>query len=89
VSVLRTDKGVRLPKAELQRADVARLAGLLRGECTGVSAQSAQSMFVEAMRLTVTLGPGFGIPPGSVSPPIDLVTIPREGAIETTHLTAW
>jgi hypothetical protein len=89
MTILRTDKGVRLPKAELQRTDVARLAGLLRGECSGVSAQTAQAMFVEAMRLTVTLGPGFGVPPGSVSAPMDIVTIPREGVIQTTRIPSW
>jgi hypothetical protein len=89
VSVLRTDKGVRIPKAEIQQADVARLAGLLRGECGQTTTQSASAMFVQAVRLTVTLGPGFGVPQGAVSLPVDIVVIPRDGAIETTRVTGW
>jgi hypothetical protein len=37
VSVLRTDNGVRIPLAELQQANVARLAALLRGSCADAS----------------------------------------------------
>jgi hypothetical protein len=46
-------------------------------------------MFLQAVRLTVTLGPGFGVPPGTVALPVDVVVIPREGSIETTRLTSW
>jgi hypothetical protein len=89
VTVLRTDKGVRIPKAELQHTDVARLAELSRGNCDGASVQSASAMFVQAVRLTVTLGGGFGVPKGAVSPPIDVVVIPREGSINVTQIASW
>jgi hypothetical protein len=89
VTVLRTDKGVRIPKAELQQADVAKLAGVLRGECGEATTRSAPAMFLQAVRLTVTLGPGFGVPQGSVGLPVDIVTIPRDGSIEVTQITAW
>jgi len=39
--------------------------------------------------LTVMLGPGFGVPAGSVSLPVDIVTVPRDGAIQTTRITSW
>ena len=89
VSVLQTDKGVRIPRAELQQPDVARLAALLKGDCGAASTQSATAMFVQAVRLTLTLGPGFGVPQGTVSMPVDIITIPRDGSIETTRITSW
>lgn len=89
VSVLQTDTGVRIPLAELEQPDVARLAALLKGECGDVSTRSATAMFVQAVRLTFTLGPGFGVPQGTVSLPIDIVTIPRDGSIEATRITSW
>jgi hypothetical protein len=89
VNILRTDKGVRLPKAELQKSDVSALATLLQGNCAGASTSSATAMFVQAVRMTVTFGPGFGVPQGSVSPPMDIVVIPRDGVIETKQVTSW
>jgi hypothetical protein len=89
VSALRTDTGVRIPKAEFQQPDVARLAGLLRGECGAATARSATAMFLQAVRLTVTLGPGFGVPQGTVALPVDIVVIPRAGSIETTRISGW
>ena len=89
VSVLQTDKGVRIPRAELQQPDIARLAALLRGDCGDASIRSATAMFVQAVRLTLTLGPGFGVPQGTVSMPVDIITIPRDGSIETTRITSW
>ena len=89
VTILRTDKGVRIPKAELRQADVARLVNLLKGDCGDASIESAPDMFVQAVRLTATLGPGFGVPNGAVGPPIDVVVIPREGAIRNTRITSW
>jgi hypothetical protein len=35
------------------------------------------------------LGPGFGVPEGTVSPPMDVVVIPAEGMIQATHITSW
>jgi hypothetical protein len=46
-------------------------------------------MFLQAVRLTVTLGPGFGVPQGAVSLPIDIVVIPRDGAIDVQRVTSW
>jgi hypothetical protein len=89
VSALRTDTGVRIPRAELQQTDVAKLAALLRGQCGEASTRSASAMFVQAVRLTVTLGPGFGVPQGAVSLPIDVVVIPRDGSIEVQRITSW
>ena len=89
MSILRTDNGVRLPRAELQHPDVAKLAGLLKGECGDASTRSAQAMFVQAVRLTVTLGPGFGMPQGAVGLPIDMVVIPRDGSIEVQRVSSW
>jgi hypothetical protein len=89
VSALRTDTGVRIPRAELQQADVAKLAALLKGQCSEASTRSASAMFVQAVRLTVTLGPGFGVPQGTVSLPIDVVVIPRDGSIEVQRITSW
>jgi hypothetical protein len=89
VTVLQTDTGVRIPRAELQQPDVARLAALLKGECGDASTRSATAMFVQAVRLTLTLGPGFGVPQGTVSLPVDIITIPHDGSIETTRITSW
>ena len=89
VSALQTDKGVRIPKAEIQQPDVARLAGLLRGECGDASTRTAPALFVEAVRLTITLGTGFGVPQGAVSMPVDVVVIPRDGSIEIQRITSW
>ena len=89
VTALQTDTGVRIPKAELQQPGVARLAGLLRGECGDASTRTAPTMFVEAVRLTMTLGTGFGVPQGAVSLPVDVVVIPRDGSIEVQRITSW
>jgi hypothetical protein len=89
VTVLQTDTGVRIPRAELQQPDVARLAALLKGECGDASTRSATAMFVQAVRLTLTLGPGFGVPQGTLSLPVDIITIPHDGSIETTRITSW
>jgi hypothetical protein len=89
VTALRTDKGVRIPRSELTHPDVAQLSELLNGNCAQASVRSAAAMFVQAVRLTVVLGNGFGVPTGAVSPPIDIVTIPRDGAIEVTQVKSW
>jgi hypothetical protein len=89
VATLGTDKGLRVLPAEYQNGDVTRLSALLKGSCSGASIQSVAPMFVQAVRLTVMLGPGFGIPKGSVGPPLDLVVIPRTGAIEVRRVDSW
>jgi hypothetical protein len=89
VTALRTDKGVRIPPADLQKTDVAKLAALLNGNCSDASVRTASLMFVQAVRLTMTLGSGFGIPKGSVGLPVDLVIIPRDGSIDVRHVDSW
>jgi hypothetical protein len=89
VAALRTDTGVRIPKAEFQQPDVARLAGLLKGECGATTTRTATAMFLQAVRLTVTLGPGFGVPQGTVALPVDVVVIPRDGSIDVQRITSW
>jgi hypothetical protein len=87
VTALRTDKGI--PPPEREQADVAKLTTLLRGNCADASTRAAAAMFVQAVRLTMSLGPGFAIPQGAVSPPIDIVVIPREGPIDVSRVTSW
>jgi len=89
VSALRTDADARIPREELQRPDVAMLAALLKGECGDASTQSAAAMFLQAVRLTISLGRGFSIPPGAVSLPVDVITIRRDGAIDVQRVTSW
>ena len=89
MTALTTDTGVRIAPAELQQPDVARLSALLNGDCSQASIRSAPSIFVQAVRLTATLGPGFGVPTGTVSAPMDVVVIPRQGAIEITRIPSW
>jgi hypothetical protein len=86
VTALRTEKGI--PRAERDLADVAKLAALLNGACLA-STQSAPAMFIQAVRLTTTLGASFAIPQGAVSLPIDIVIIPREGSIEVSRVASW
>ena len=88
VAALGTGKA-RIPPADSQNRDVTRLSALLHGGCGDASIQSAPSMFVQAVRLTIALGPGYGIPKGSVSPPLDVVVIPRDGAIEVKRIDSW
>jgi hypothetical protein len=89
VSAVRTDTGVRISRKELEKPSVAKLSAFMRGNCSDASRESAAGMFVEAMRLTVTLGPGFGIPKDAVSLPVDVVVIPRDGAVEVRHIESW
>lgn len=89
VAALRTDTDARIPRAERQNADVAKLSALVRGSCAEASIRSAPSMFVQAVRLTATLGYRFGIPKESVGLPIDVVIIPRDGSADVTRLHSW
>jgi len=89
VAALRKETDRRIAPAERQNADVTKLSALVRGNCSEASIRSAPSMFVQAVRLTVTLGVGFGIPKGTVSLPIDVVVIPRDGLLDVTHIDSW
>lgn len=89
VGALRKEGDVRLPPAEFQNTDVTRLAGLIRGNCVGASMHTASTMFLQAVRLTVTFGPGFGIPQGTVGMPADVIMIPRDGAPDVKRVESW
>ena len=86
VNVVRTDKGVRIPKADIEQPDVARLAGLLRGECGHTTTRTAPAMFLQAVRLDRHARTWFRCPTGhrsacrSTSSPFQ-----RDGAIQTTR----
>lgn len=89
VAALRKDGDVRLPPGESQNPDVTKLAGLIRGSCAEASTQSALTMFLQAVRLTVTFGPGFGIPQGTVGMPADVIVIPRDGKPDVVRIESW
>jgi hypothetical protein len=76
----------RVPAAERQKPDVQRLAAMISGSCSNSSIRSAPGMFAEAVRLTVAHGAGFGIPPGVVNLPLDIVVIPKTGKIEVSRV---
>jgi hypothetical protein len=86
LSALRRETDVRIPRAERQVRDATRLAAVMRGNCADVSLRSVPTLFREAVRLTMMLGTGFGIPRGAVNLPIDIVVIPRAGAIEASRI---
>ena len=86
LSALRRDTDVRIPRAERQVQDATRLAAVMRGNCADVSLRSVPTLFREAVRLTMTLGTGFGIPRGSVNLPLDIVVIPIGGAMEVSRI---
>jgi hypothetical protein len=46
-------------------------------------------MFLQALRLTMALGTGFGVPPGAVSLPADIIVIPRDGPIDVSRVASW
>lgn len=78
----------RVPAAERQRPEVRQLSALVGGSCADASIRSAPGMFTEAVRLTMTHGAGFGIPPGVVDFPLDIVVIPKIGKIEVSRVDA-
>ena len=89
LTALRNERDVRIPRAERQKADVTRLASVMRGTCTDVSIRSVPDLFKVAARLTMTLGTGFGIPKGSVNVPLDVVVIPPAGDIVVSRIDSW
>jgi hypothetical protein len=86
VAALGRATDARIPAAERRKPDVTNLTMMMAGKCADASIRSASAMFAEAARLTVTLGTQFGIPAGSVSPPLDIVVIPASGAITVSTL---
>jgi len=89
VTALRTDTDARVTRAERQQADVAKLTALIRGKCDDASIRTAPSMFVQAVRLTMTLANDYGLPKGTVGMPVDVIVIPREGSIDVTRIESW
>ena len=89
VEALRSATDARISARERQKPDVSKLTALMKGSCADATVRSAPALFAEAARLTVTLGNQFGIPPGSVSLPLDIVVIPARGSIETSRVTSW
>jgi hypothetical protein len=89
VTALRTDTDARISRAERQNADVTKLSAMIRGKCADASIRTAPSMFVQAVRLTVTLGSDFGLAKGTVGMPVDVIVIPREGSIDVTRIESW
>jgi hypothetical protein len=86
VAAARSGTDVRIPVAERRKESVVRLSAALRGGCADLSVKSAPALFREAARLTMALGTGFGIPPGAVNVPLDIVVIPSAGKIEVSRM---
>jgi hypothetical protein len=89
VQALRRSTDARVPVRERQRPEVEKLASLLGGSCADASTRSVPRMFTEAARLTITLGAQFGIEPGLVNLPLDIIVIPRSGATSVSRIDAW
>jgi hypothetical protein len=89
VNALRTDTDARISRAERQNADVAKLTALIRGKCDQASIRTAPSMFVQAVRLTMTLSNDYGLAKGTVGMPVDVIVIPREGPIDVMRIESW
>ena len=86
---LKSSRDLRVPKPERQKPEVEKLRSLAGGACSDVSIRLAPQMFAEAARLTVAYGKGFGIPPGVVNLPLDIIVIPKNGKVEITRLNTW
>ncbi len=95
LAAARSGTDVRIPRTERLKPEVASLSALIRGDCSGLSIASAPASFKESVRLTVEQGRGFGIPPGAVNLPLDIVIIPNAaspetaGPIEIRRFEAW
>jgi hypothetical protein len=86
---LLSNTDLRVPKSERQKPDVEKLRALIGGSCADASIGSAPGLFTEAARLTVMFGKGFGIQPGIVSLPLDIVVIPKDGTIDVLRVDSW
>ena len=89
VNAVRSGTDVRIPIAERQKPGVMRLSELMRGTCSDTSIRTAPVLFTEAVRLTMTLGIGFGIPSGTVNLPLDIVVIPNSGPVAVSQIVSW
>ena len=86
---LRNPKDARLPAAERRKPQLEKLSGLIGGVCADASIKSAPGIFVEAAKLTATYGTRYGIQPGIVNLPLDIVVIPKDGALSVSHVSSW
>lgn len=86
---LRSSRDLRVPKPERQKPEVDRLKSLVGGSCSDVSTRLAPHLFAEAARLTVAYGKGFGIQPGIVNLPLDVIIIPKNGTLDVSRLNTW
>jgi hypothetical protein len=89
VQALRNPRDLRVPNAERRKPEFEKLSGLIGGVCSDASIKSAPGMFTEAARLTITYGRGFGIQPGIVNLPLDVVVIPKTGTIDISRIDSW
>lgn len=86
---LRNKSDLRVPKPEREKPDVEKLKALVGGSCSDASIQSAPRLFMEAARLTMAYGKGFGIQPGVVNLPLDIIVIPKDGTIDVSRVSSW
>ena len=86
VLALRNGSDARISASEREKPDAKRLSALIGGSCSDASRQSAPDLFAEAVRLTMALGNSFGIQPGVVNLPLDLVVIPRSGDMTVSRI---
>jgi hypothetical protein len=86
---LKSSRDLRVPKPERQKPEVEKLKSLAGGSCADMSIRLAPQLFAEAARLTVAYGKGFGIPPGVVNLPLDIIVIPKTGKVDVTRLNTW
>jgi len=85
----RSSHDLRVPKPERQKPEIEKLRSLAGGSCSDVSIRLAPRLFAEGARLTVAYGKGFGIQPGVVNLPLDIIVIPKTGTLDVTRLDTW
>src|SRR5262245_11381793 len=85
---LRNKSDLRVPKPEREKPAIEKLKDLVGGACADTSIQSAPGLFVEAARVTMAYGKGFGIQPGVVNLPLDLIVIPKTGTLDITRVNS-
>jgi hypothetical protein len=89
VQALRNPRDLRIPNAERRKPEFERLSGLLGGVCAGASIKTAPRIFNEATRLTMKYGLGYGIQPGVVNLPLDIIVIPKDGTVDVSHIDSF
>jgi hypothetical protein len=86
---LRNLKDARLPATERRKPELEKVSGLIGGVCSDASIRTAPRMFIEAAKLTATFGTRYGILPGIVNLPLDIITIPKQGTMGVSRVTSW